>query len=200
MAQTRAKTESNIVEPAKELSNVLLPTGRDMLRFYNFVYLEKKEAYKGMNPSSKEVATEVAERIEEIWARASIPIVSRCRIVQLIQENRNKEQDLNKSYSRDHNTEKYQAKLDAFSAKIDCLFDVATCKCSDFALCRCPSGKRIPEIERGFLVDQRTSRKMVMGRSPVDGKTTSTRKRGLLKKQREDAHAKRMKELNEPEP
>uniref|UniRef100_A0A6P7FUT2 Uncharacterized protein LOC114334377 n=1 Tax=Diabrotica virgifera virgifera TaxID=50390 RepID=A0A6P7FUT2_DIAVI len=48
------------------------------------------------------------------------------------------------------------------------LFDISLCKCKDFLSCSCTI--KVPVLEREFLTDQRTSRKMVIGR--VDQKTT----------------------------
>lgn len=50
------------------------------------------------------------------------------------------------------------------------LFDISYCKCKDFLNCSCGKDKKIPKLERQFIVDQRTVRKMAIGR--VDIKTT----------------------------
>lgn len=49
------------------------------------------------------------------------------------------------------------------------LFDICSCMCKDFKCCRSCRNK-VSDIERGFLIDQRTSRNMIIG--GVDVKTT----------------------------
>jgi len=44
------------------------------------------------------------------------------------------------------------------------LFDVAQCKCKIVSQCSCARSKKVPEIERPFLTDQRTERKLYIGR------------------------------------
>jgi hypothetical protein len=57
----------------------------------------------------------------------------------------------------------YQRKLQKFrdESKIK-LFDIAACKCKEF-LCKCNKIRRVPVEECTFLLDQRTTRKMVIG-------------------------------------
>ena len=43
------------------------------------------------------------------------------------------------------------------------LFDIASRKCLNFDLCNCPRSEKVPTLERPFLKDQRTSRKMFIG-------------------------------------
>ena len=44
-----------------------------------------------------------------------------------------------------------------------CLFDIAACRCVDFDNCSCPRESKVPSLERKFLLDQRSERKMVIG-------------------------------------
>ncbi|KAF2892098.1 hypothetical protein ILUMI_14075, partial [Ignelater luminosus] len=61
------------------------------------------------------------------------------------------------------------------------LFDICSCKCKDFKWCSCRN--KVPEIERSFLIDQRTSRKMIIG--GVDVKTTLKLQKTKERKERE---------------
>lgn len=67
-------------------------------------------------------------------------------------------------------TSTLEAKLITFQNDTDKLFDISSCKCASFDKCSCPNTKKVPEIERSFLLDQRTLRKMFIG--AVDLKET----------------------------
>ena len=44
------------------------------------------------------------------------------------------------------------------------LFDISSCKCRSFSVCSCTRDRKILEREQMFLIDQRTSREMAIGR------------------------------------
>ena len=58
------------------------------------------------------------------------------------------------------------------------LFDFASCKCKDMENCNCFKEFKIPVMERGFMKDQRTDRKMYIGNCDL-GATKLLRKRSL---------------------
>ncbi|CAH1109409.1 unnamed protein product [Psylliodes chrysocephalus] len=43
------------------------------------------------------------------------------------------------------------------------LFDIDNCKCKDLNDCHCSKEKKIPTQEREFVIDQRTTRNLVIG-------------------------------------
>lgn len=51
------------------------------------------------------------------------------------------------------------------------LFDIASCKCKNLKECFCPKGKKVPVLEREFIIDQRGARRMKIG--SIDSKETS---------------------------
>ena len=54
----------------------------------------------------------------------------------------------------------YHKRLKSFATEADLqLFDVAICKCIDFASCRCKLENKVPPAERSFLTDQRNETK-----------------------------------------
>lgn len=54
-------------------------------------------------------------------------------------------------------------KLEEFRRTSNVLFDISSCKCKNMEECVCPRHKKVPAIERSFLIDQRTTRRMVIG-------------------------------------
>ena len=72
--------------------------------------------------------------------------------------------------SRQHD-ESYLLKLRVFNDEASIkLFDIAACKCLDVShLCKCAKDMKVPQEERQFLIDQRTSRKMMIGHVDIIG-------------------------------
>ena len=65
------------------------------------------------------------------------------------------------------------------------LFDFAHCKCDSFDSCTCHKDIKVPIIERSFLLDQRSDRKLYIG--PQDLKQSSKlQKREARKRRHED--------------
>ncbi len=73
------------------------------------------------------------------------------------------------------------------------MFDVSACKCQDFQLCKCNRDKKVPILQREFLTDQRTVRKMSIERVDIKVTLANTQKNArkmveeerLCKKRRE---------------
>ena len=83
--------------------------------------------------------------------------------------NRSNMLNMRKSHNRDKERYKFQEKKNTFLIKCNELFDCAACQCK--CSCKCPVEKKLPKIELGFLRDQRTSRKMIIG--GIDRNVTS---------------------------
>ena len=67
-----------------------------------------------------------------------------------------------------------------FHESIGSLFDISTCKCTNFANCTCPKDKKVPFQEQQFLSDQRFARKMYIG--SIDSAITKKNKKTLQRK------------------
>ena len=67
-----------------------------------------------------------------------------------------------------------------FHKSIGSLFDISTCKCTNFATCACPSEKKLPFQEQQFLSDQGFARKMYIG--SIDSVIRKRDKKTLQKK------------------
>lgn len=161
---------------------VSLPTYEDVLLCCfeeSYQLLVKSETRKKNSFST--IAEHVACQIEAIYAKASIPIVSHTRVVQMIKSYHDAYYGLRKSYKRDNKKDLFQEKIVKFvsEAKIK-LFDIAACKCQMVYTCQCgkkasscdcpvimecscDKDKKIPIIERKFLHDQRTLRNTCIG-------------------------------------
>ena len=69
----------------QNLTEMNLPAYRDVMKHYTYVRLEHSTKMNSKEqPSFTEVATIVAKKLEAIWQKASIPTVSRTRILQQV--------------------------------------------------------------------------------------------------------------------
>ncbi|KAJ8936596.1 hypothetical protein NQ314_012211 [Rhamnusium bicolor] len=76
----------------------------------------------------------------------------------------------------------FEIKLDCFKKNAELLMDVAACKCKLHCKCKCAKDRKVPEIEKAFLLDQRTVRQMGMDR--IDSETTKQLQNKNLRKQK----------------
>lgn len=169
---TRQATNCPIFGASEEMSENQLPTYKQVMKYYNLIrYRLKLECNSKKEPSINDISEIVSSKIENLWKKASIPIVSHNRVMQLIKTYHAKCKNLIKSLKR-----LSKDKMQDFHESSEKLFDVSSCKCKDFESCSCPKDQKVPKEERAFLIDQRTERKMIMG--TVDLLTTK-RKRKL---------------------
>jgi len=179
--KTRQLMNCPIFGSPSELSTNMLPTKYDVMRDY----LLQKHTLK-INPTAKEptfseIAEVVTKRIENLWCKASLPVISHQKILEKMRLCHDRYRNILKPYKSRHQDPKYQAKIDEYIAETKAqLFDISTCKCLDIDFCKCQKDRKVPLAERHFLVNQRTSRTMMIGR--VDVKMTkSIRKKAARK-------------------
>ncbi|CAG9826869.1 unnamed protein product [Diabrotica balteata] len=170
---TRSKVECPIFGNPVDLNCHVLPTIEYVLRCYLFIRYELKfTKYFGKEPSFNEVCEVLVPKIKSIWESASIPTVSKDRIMQLLRKYHNKYLNLIR-YPKSKRNVQYELKITSFKEETrDKLFDIAACKC-DFSACKyckCDKSRKVPKQEQEFLLDQRSTRDMAIG--TVDRETT----------------------------
>ena len=119
-------------------------------------------------PPYAKIMNAVIDQVLSVWNSASIPALSVKRCQDMIKSHHDRYNDMKKNYSRDKDRSSFKEKLETFREFSDKLFDIAFCKCS--SKCTCPRELKIPEAEISFLLDQRSRRKMFIGK--VDPKMT----------------------------
>lgn len=181
--KTRKDSSCPIFGYAKDISiNALqLPNYEDIMKCFQSVRLELKGC-GSKEPSSASIADKVAVKVEQVWTRASIPVLSHQRIVNLILDYNIKYQNLLKPL-KNRKSQTLQDKITAFGNSAKRLFDVCACKCLSFALCCCESARKISKIEWDFITDQRNERLMVM--SSVDKVVTKKLEKRIERKAKE---------------
>lgn len=175
---TREKVKCPIFGHPDLLDENILPSYKDVMRYYLFIRQKLKEE-NGSKPAVSTICSNLAPEIIKIWRKASIPTVSDRRVEQMLMSYNTKYKNLLKSKGKksSHTMESVRK----FKETSENLFDLAACKCSDFSNCTCERLKKVPLMEQGFLIDQRTQRKMFIG--GIDKDSTQKLSRTLLRKQ-----------------
>ena len=125
-----------------------LPTYIDIARHYLCIIdLNKNVAFK-----------EILKTVKQIWNRSSIPVISDKGIKIKFDRYMVHINTLRKKSSRII----FEDLINTHFIKYDVLFDIASCNCKVIENCRCTNANRVPVAERTFLVDQRSSRKMII--------------------------------------
>lgn len=155
--KTRQTSICKVFGAPKNLTTLQLPTIGDVIRYYLQI---QSELILGEYPSFAEVASVVCQKVREVWQLASIPTEVPKSTTRRLQKIFLRYNSVKKALGQP-NTVKASAlkRRDEFRAECDStLFDICACKCAEFKTCRCEV--KVPEIEREFLVDQRTKRKL----------------------------------------
>lgn len=164
---TRKSEEFPLFERVCDLKDKQLPTYEDLIK----CILHRKRQVKidagGKDPSISTICRDVACDVVKIYNIASIPPLTEKRIAALLKDYHAKYQNLMKSYKNRINVKSYKDKLDGFLNDSKKLFDFASCKCNSFESCTCSKDKKVPAIERSFLLDQRSDRNMFVGSKDV---------------------------------
>lgn len=186
MGSRRSETTCALLGPYKELDDRQLPVTRDVIKFILFTKNELKLTRNGKDPSNTEVFSIVSERLITIWTKASLPVVTKDRVHQLLKCCFEKYLNLIR-YPKTKRNDSYERKVNCFLESSQKLFDIAACKCTSFETCSCIKPRKVPITERDFLLDQRSERKMVI--SGIDTKETA---RLIKKNQRLEETIKRI--------
>ena len=152
------------------------------MKYYLFVRNDMKND-TGRDLPIFYIAKEVAEKVQAIYNKASIPCVTKKRIIAKIKEYHKKYQGLLKSNQSRKNSAAFQIKMDNFKNESNKLFDFASCKCKVIVKCKCVKEFKIPPLEREFMKYQRKDRKMFIGSCDL-AVTKLLRKRALRCEQR----------------
>ena len=115
----------------KELSENDLPIYADII---NFCFWVQNKTQNRSATKRKETIADITQivvaRVEEIWIKASIPIVSHERILHLFRGYYDKYLKLLKPFKQRQQQDKYKRMLSSFKEEGHSrLFDIAACKC-----------------------------------------------------------------------
>ena len=122
-----------------------------------------KEELNGKNPSHFEISSKVTLQIELLWQKASLPTASHDRVQAMLKKYHEKCRNILKSYQTRKDKKNYKLKLEELKQEASNLFDICTCECKE-TVCHCCKTRKVPPQEMEFLNDQRSSRKMIIGK------------------------------------
>ena len=174
---TRKHSKCPIFGDPCDFSKNQLPNYDEVIKCYPFVRKEMK-GNNGKDYPVSVIASEVAEKVQAIYKRALIPCVTKKRMIAKVKEYHQTFRSIMKSYQSKKNSAAFQTKLEKFKDESKKLFDFASCKCKDLENCNCSKELKIPVMERSFMKDQRTDRKMYIGNCDLRA-TKLLRKRSL---------------------
>ena len=157
--KTRSETEHGILGQPRPFQTNQLPTSADVFKAYDYLLKNNNCA------SVTERATVIANEIKALYNKASIPTIAVSSLVIRIKRLINKVHELGKYSDRKKSSATFKSSLQM----LDQLFDICLCKCfnkgvRERSACSCPLPKKIPTLEWEFWIDQKTVRKMVIGK------------------------------------
>lgn len=185
MPQTRLESFCPVFGDPKIFTDNMLPTYADIIRHYLFLRQELLNLNK-QEPSLGNLCLSLINELKVLWEKSSISVVSDQQILHKIKEYHKKYRDIKKPIKKDGklNISPKVIRFREFGEKQ--LFDISLCKCKDFLKCFCKI--KVPINERSFLTDQRTLRKMVIGK--IDIKATKILEKRLERKNIADQRTK----------
>jgi hypothetical protein len=141
--KTRCAVRCAILGVPKKMTENVLPTIEDTLK--ELLWTEHELSISGVNLNSvgKRAVEALAIKVEGLWRKTLIPVISHQRIVGLIQKHHCRRQALNKSFKRSSTSESYQSKLEEFRMSSQKLLDIAICKCLNLDACVCMKNQKV---------------------------------------------------------
>lgn len=193
MPQTRKAERCPIFGSPAEMSESQLPTFSDIMKSYLLLRNRLKSTQTGENtkePTVSELSEMLSRKVEQIWHKASLPIISHKQTVAKIRSYHDKYRTLLKPFKGRKANTNYNAKITKFASDARSqLFDICSCKCTDYNNCKCKKEQKVPAAEREFLTDQRGIRQMVIG--GVDSVLTAKMQRKIKRKNSIAAYAQK---------
>lgn len=150
---TRNDTEHFMLGQPRKFSKVQLPTKRDI--YLHYMSIKNDFVIAGdRKPIKQTLADRVAYDVEDLWKFASIPSVCHKVVREKIERVVAKAQYFLKT-PKNKRVENHSKAKD-----FNQLFDICTCSCnfSNDLICSCSNDKKVPIMERRFLLDQREHR------------------------------------------
>ena len=189
MPKTRKAVSCPVFRHPAAMNEIQLPTWSDVMKNYLLLRNQMRSGSdSAKEPTVSEIAESLALKVELIWKKASLPIISHNAIVNKIRRYHDSYRKLLKPYKGRKADVKYNAKISQFAASAKSeLFDISSCRCSDYSLCKCKKEDKISTEERQFIADQRSLRHMAIG--GIDLAATSKLQRALRRKMSADSYS-----------
>lgn len=135
--KTRKSTRCPILGELSYIQENKLPKTDEVLR--NVLLTEICNKNNKMRDILSAAINTTADKVQNIWVKASIPTISRQRIIALINKHHVRRRNILKK-TKDKNFDKNATNA---QNEWNCLFDVAACKCSNFNACFCMAESKV---------------------------------------------------------
>lgn len=116
LCKTKKSVNCDIFGAPRELSDSVLPTYEDIIKY--FLWLRHETRIKTVS----EIGEIIVSKLIELWNKASVPVVSRNRIIKMFKDYHDQYRNVLKPLKGRKNNEKYKLKLKIFKRmlKINC--------------------------------------------------------------------------------
>ena len=146
-AVKRAKQKCFVVGTPSTLSERVLPTASDMLRFILHVRYQNMPADgTKQNPSLNEVADVVAKQLEDLWCKASIPTMNLKKIKDKIKTLNREYMKIKANSPSRRDSSSVQSLVRQFQSEASKIFEIAACRYDSTSsqYCKCEAHKKVP--------------------------------------------------------
>ena len=129
--KTRKQSCCPVFGAPRKVSDALLPTYEDVMKHYLLERIHLKPSHDAKEPTVGDISENLATVVESIWRKASIPIISHTRVLQMIRTYHDKYRKLLKSFKGRKNNDviKLSSWLSETKASKSCLtLQVAMCR------------------------------------------------------------------------
>lgn len=118
LLKTRKMTNCPVFGEPKELSEIVLPTYEGVMKYYLLVKHQLKPTAATKEPTVGDISEVVSVNIERLWSKASIPMLSHLRVLQMIRSYHDKYIKIKKNIKRKNNDEKIKKTLEQMQRTI----------------------------------------------------------------------------------
>lgn len=108
---TRSKTVCPVFGYERELPDNVLPSSIDVMRYYLLVQNTMEFDRGGQHPAISEISEVVAQKLELLWKKAYIPIISHTRVIQKIRQYRETYNGITKHHKSRQNRHSFKISL-----------------------------------------------------------------------------------------
>lgn len=133
----RLVKECQLFGKPKLLNKNVLPKINEVLLHLLYTQFNLNHVKVNKNEIFNRAVAIVTDDVIEIWTRASIPVISRQRVIKIIEDWHQKRKLFYKSFERDKLRPQFHKQVENFKNSANTLLDIASCKCKDFTKCCC---------------------------------------------------------------
>lgn len=149
-------TANNVVFIPLVLPEQKFPTCEEVLNYH--LYLKKNDP----ELTDPAVLRLIADKLQSMWEKTSIPIINTKSLINKIKDTIEKYKQLLENKRKCKSSSASIQRIESFKNDAGKLFDLARCRCINYATCKCDEDSKVPQVVEDFLRDQRNNRRMTL--------------------------------------